>query len=52
MHKYSGGNPNEIEKFPTTGTIIVTKAKFDIISVTKIPIKTTINNIESIERPE
>ena len=49
IHKYSGGNPNEIEKLPTTGTIIVTKAKFDIISVINIPINTTINKIERSE---
>jgi hypothetical protein len=52
IHKYSGGMPKEIEKLPTTGTIIVTSAKLDIISVTKIPIKTTINNMVRIEKLE
>ncbi len=52
IHKYSGGNSSDSEKLPTTGTISVTKAKFDIISVTKIPIKTTINRIVRIENPE
>lgn len=51
-HKYSGGSPREIEKLPIRGTIIVTKAKFDIISVTNIPINTTINKIVRIEKLE
>ena len=44
-----GAKPSVIANEPTIGTMKVTSAKFDMISVTKIPMKITITRIIRIE---